>query len=432
MKITIEQKVPADLVAAFYDLYLDAFNPLRTRAAARHVLTLDEFAEEMVDGRVDKYVVWDDDGRPIGLTTLTTDLRAVPWISEDFYHHRYPEHAARNAIYYLGYTLVHPDHESEGITARIIAKIVQRMHRTGGVCAFDVGGYNDATHGIGAKMAGIGRRRPMDLVTVDRQSYYAAVFHGPDAPAPRSTRTVSLAERPDLAGAISQILASRWPTFMLAGRPGHEADLPQLLAANAAHQVLLVDGSDDVLGVGLSLPLTWDGSVADLPGGWDAVVSASDALLRDGAAPNMVSALSVTLTPQAAGRGLAADVVRAMLAAAVQAGAPGLLVPVRPVWKSRYPLIPLAEYVTWRNAAGEVFDPWLRLHLGLGAKVLGIAERSLTVTGSVGEWEDWTGLAMPGSGSYPIPGGIVPLQVDVGADRATYCEPNVWVLHPGH
>ena len=43
---------------------------------------------------------------------------------------------------------------------------------------------------------------------------------------------------------------------------------------------------------------------------------------------------------------------------------------------------------------------------------------------------NWTGLALPGSGRYVIPGGLVPLSVDVGADRGVYREPNVWVAHP--
>jgi hypothetical protein len=83
---------------------------------------------------------------------LTTDLRAMPWLSGDFYTTRFPQQAARNAIFYLGYTLVHRDHEAEGVTGS-----------------------------ISAKMALISRRRPMDFATLNQQSYYAAVFHGPDA-----------------------------------------------------------------------------------------------------------------------------------------------------------------------------------------------------------------------------------------------------------
>ncbi len=246
-----------------------------------------------------------------------------------------------------------------------------------------------------------------------------------------STRTVTLADRPDLISDVAGVLASRWPAFMLTGHPGHQVDLPALLAVSApAHQVLLLDADDRALGVGLSVPLEWDQTVAGLPAGWDAAVTASAQLLASGRTPTMVSALSVTLAPEAAGRGLAGDVIRAMKAAAMRVGAPGMLVPVRPVWKPRYPLIPMERYAAWRTADGEVFDPWLRLHLELGARQLALAEGSLTVTGTVSEWEQWTGMRLPDTGAYVIPGGLAPLQIDVAADRGIYREPNVWVHHP--
>ena len=47
---------------------------------ARQVLTETEFAEQMVDQSVMKYVAWDDDGRPVGMCTMTRRLETVPWI----------------------------------------------------------------------------------------------------------------------------------------------------------------------------------------------------------------------------------------------------------------------------------------------------------------------------------------------------------------
>ncbi|HET9518746.1 MAG TPA: hypothetical protein VFO77_13585, partial [Actinoplanes sp.] len=179
-------------------------------------------------------------------------------------------------------------------------------------------------------------------------------------------RIVTLAQRPDLAGSVAGVLASRWPSFMLNGRPGHDVDIFALLAAVPQHQVLLLDVDDTVLGVGLSAPLTWDRTVDGLPEGWDGAVSAAAELLDAGRIPNTVSALSVTLKPQAGGRGLAARMIGALKAAAAGAGIQALIVPVRPVLKSQYPLTPMAQYIAWRTPDDQVFDPWLRLHLRLG------------------------------------------------------------------
>jgi len=54
-----------------------------------------------------KYVEWSS-RRPIALATMTSHLETVPWISPEYFSVRYPEHAAQRAIYYLGFTLVHP------------------------------------------------------------------------------------------------------------------------------------------------------------------------------------------------------------------------------------------------------------------------------------------------------------------------------------
>jgi hypothetical protein len=247
---------------------------------------------------------------------------------------------------------------------------------------------------------------------------------------PASVRSVTLAERPDLGPEVVTVLAARWPVFMLAGHAGHGVDLIELLLAFPEHQIMLLDEADRVIGAGLSVPHEWDQTISGLPAGWDGAVAAGAALRAAGRPPTIVTALSVTLLPEVSRQGLADGIIGAMKAAAARAGAAGMLAPVRPIWKTRYPLIPMDRYVDWRTPAGELFDPWLRLHLDLGARRLTIAECSLSVTGTVAEWQQWTGLALPGTGDYVINGGLVPLWVDVHADQGIYREPNVWVHHP--
>ncbi|HKS99011.1 MAG TPA: N-acetyltransferase [Rugosimonospora sp.] len=247
---------------------------------------------------------------------------------------------------------------------------------------------------------------------------------------PGTATIVSLADRPDLAAAVPGVLASRWPAYLLEGRPGHDADLIGLLLDAAEHQVVLVDAADRVLAVGLSVPLDWDGTVAGLPAGWDGAVDRAARLVAQGGTPDAVCALSITIVPEAAGQGLAAPMVQALKQAAVRIGAGALIAPVRPIRKAEFPLVPMQEYVEWRTRSGDVFDPWLRLHLRLGARQLGIAASSMTVTGTVANWERWTGLPLHRSGLHVIPGGLVPLLVDERTGAGWYHEPNVWVAHP--
>jgi hypothetical protein len=107
-----------------------------------------------------------------------------------------------------------------------------------------------------------------------------------------------------------------------------------------------------------------------------------------------------------------------------------LIAPVRLSWKERYPLAPVERYITWRREDGELFDPWMRLHERLGARVATALPHSMRITGTVRDWETWIGLPLPESGSYVFPRGLAVRTVDRDADIGSYWEPNVWMIHP--
>ncbi|HMQ39187.1 MAG TPA: hypothetical protein PKA07_16635 [Micropruina sp.] len=239
----------------------------------------------------------------------------------------------------------------------------------------------------------------------------------------------SLAERPELAADVPGLLASRWPAYMLIGRPGHEVDLDALVPTFAENQLLLISADDVLAGAALTLPLPWDGTLGDLPAGWDDAVTRAAASLEHGVPTTAICALSITIAPHATGRGLAAGMIRAMRRMTGDCGFGSLIVPLRPSRKAEYPLIPMERYLAWRTPAGEDFDPWVRLHRRLGGELLGICPRSMTVTGSLEEWRDWLQQEIPGSGDYILPGGLAPLTADADADLGVYVEPNVWFRH---
>ena len=54
----------------------------------------------------------------------------------------------------------------------------------------------------------------------------------------------------------------------------------------------------------------------------------------------------------------------------------------------------------------------------------------MKVTGSIEEWEDWTGMRFPESGPYVVPGALHPVEIDLEREIGTYEEPNVWMRHP--
>jgi hypothetical protein len=89
----------------------------------------------------------------------------------------------------------------------------------------------------------------------------------------------------------------------------------------------------------------------------------------------------------------------------------------------------MQRYVEWRRNDGLLFDPWLRTHERAGASVVRVAPRSMRIAGTVENWEGWTGLPFPETGTYVVPGALVPVEIDVERDEGVYVEPNVWMHH---
>lgn len=232
-------------------------------------------------------------------------------------------------------------------------------------------------------------------------------------------------ERP--AHELEALFADGWPAFIgadvLAARhvPAVRSRFAELELALLRHGVLVA--------ACWGVPVRWDGTPADLPGGY------SDALARAvgdqdrGTVPDTLVICAAQIRPDAGGTGLAAAVLGGLVDTARAAGLQRAVAPLRPTAKHRYPLIPIEAYASWTRADGSAFDPWLRTHLRMGARVIGTAPASQTFTGSIAQWEGWSGSELPGDGDFVVPGALSPLHVDRGADLGRCVEPAIWVQH---
>jgi GNAT superfamily N-acetyltransferase len=241
-------------------------------------------------------------------------------------------------------------------------------------------------------------------------------------------RLVTLVERPDLVAAMHRHASAAWPEFMLhdAVVDAHWQHLDRELAR---WQLLLLDGPASIVATANSAPFTWDGTSAGLPAGWDDQFERTAADLQAGRAPTVLGALQIVVSPERRGDGLAGRMIAALRALAADAGLAGLVACVRPTDKHLYPLVPIDRYAAWTRPDGAPFDAWIRLHVRLGGRIDRPAPSSMTIRGSVGEWETWTGMSFPDSGDYVVPLATRPVSIDREADRGTYCDENVWIVH---
>jgi hypothetical protein len=235
-------------------------------------------------------------------------------------------------------------------------------------------------------------------------------------------KLVSHAERPELVERRAA-LGAAWDEFMHHDAVANQhwdrqyEEFPDL-------QLYLVDDEDRYLAEANAVPIPF-GPNALPEEGWDAALEQAFA----GRPAVAVSAIAITIGVDQRGAGLSKVMLDGMREAVAARGLTDLVAPVRPSQKHLYPLAPIDRYVDWRREDGKLFDAWLRTHEQAGAELIKVAPRSMRISGSIAEWESWTKLSFPDSGSYVVPGALVPVVIDRQSDEGVYVEPNVWMHH---
>ncbi|MFJ4367986.1 hypothetical protein ACIP4S_28035 [Streptomyces chartreusis] len=180
---------------------------------------------------------------------------------------------------------------------------------------------------------------------------------------------------------------------------------------------------------GWGIPICWDGRTETLPTGYTQSAICAVKGREQGVQPDTLVICGAIVTPSLKGRGLAGEMLKALRQLAEDAGWPRVIAPVRPTLKARYPLTSIEAFMRWTREDGLALDPWIRTHQRLGARILAAAPESQTMTGTIAEWERWTGMVFPETGDYVIPEGLSLLRLDRSADQGTYVEPNIWMRH---
>jgi GNAT superfamily N-acetyltransferase len=237
-------------------------------------------------------------------------------------------------------------------------------------------------------------------------------------------KVVRYVDRPELRERrFEELVEPAFPAYMNENDPGNlywerlYTDFPDF-------QVALVDG-DELLAEAHAVPLPWDGTLGDLPSGWDEGFTRGMTSERPHTA---LMAIAIAVAPSRQGQRLSSRMIEAFVDNARAAGlANGVIAPVRPTWKERYPLVAIEEYMEWRREDGAHFDPWLRIHEVVGGEILAAASRSMVIHAPATDWAEWTGMPFPADGEYVFPGALATLVVEDGV--GTHVEPNVWVLH---
>lgn len=237
------------------------------------------------------------------------------------------------------------------------------------------------------------------------------------------------AERPEyIDGAY--VMPDTWPDFMRHDEVAAALLLPVIETFPHLNVVATLEGVQVARGMAVPLALRTGRRKGELPAaGWDRVLVWAFRDLANGAHPDTVSALEITVHADHLVAGLSGRVMAAMRDAAGAAGFTELIAPVRPSTKHQHPRLPMTDYVALVREDGLPVDPWLRTHIRAGGVVDSVAPRSMVIAGTLDEWRSWTGLPFDRPGDVDVPGALVPVLCVPQHDYAVYVEPNVWVRH---
>jgi GNAT superfamily N-acetyltransferase len=243
-------------------------------------------------------------------------------------------------------------------------------------------------------------------------------------------RIIAPPDLPDYRQRAGDIGDAAWPEFMMHDPIANE-NWHELFDRFGEYQFAMLDTENDrMAAMGNSLPFYWDQSLEELPEmGWDWVFLRAIENRENGVTPNIQSAIQIAIHPDYQSQGLSMRMVKAMADIGKSKGYQNLVVPMRPNQKSKYPLTNIDDYILWKTDDGFPFDAWQRVHVRAGARVIKPCHEAMTIRGSRAQWESWTNMKFPQSGSYVIPGALNPMEMDVEKNEGVYVEPNVWLVH---
>lgn len=172
-------------VEALWACYRTNIEPLATLAVLRHVDDREAFEAQLANPRIVKIVAWQD-GLPVGLAMVTNSLEDVEEISPAFLRTKYPEHAARDAIYVGMLVIVSQPLRGRTVFSRLYTELWQVPALDAGILVFDVCEFNRTMFDTDALARRIASAFPRATAQVlDRQTWYVAELPEPIADHPR-------------------------------------------------------------------------------------------------------------------------------------------------------------------------------------------------------------------------------------------------------
>jgi hypothetical protein len=193
----------------------------------------------------------------------------------------------------------------------------------------------------------------------------------------------------------------------------------------------------DLIGHGVAAQIYWDGTAENLPDGWQGSVRVSYQNEQvDHKEPNSLVGLFIFVEENYRKHGWAHNIIEEMKRVGERNRLPQLIIPLRPPsrYKKEYASMPMSEFAALKREDGQPLDHWVRLHVRLGAKVLGVSNTSHQHAFPLKDFHQQFPAPVIKQSGYTLvqqrDGGWYNVYADLERDFVLVNQGCVWVQHP--
>lgn len=153
-----------------------------------------------------------------------------------------------------------------------------------------------------------------------------------------------LSDNKKLINVINKLHSEPWPVFL--SEDSWVKKYWQRLYQVYLEYQLLFRINSEYIGVANSAPIYWNGSIDNLPSGFDEAI---EIIIEENEKPNTLCGLAVVISKKHLGKGISSKIINNLKKLAKSYGYSNLILPVRPTLKSQYPTILMKNYINWKK-----------------------------------------------------------------------------------
>ena len=128
--ILVKKEIIEDIneMDKLWEIYHNAFSKLNKRSPCKQSFDREHFIDVLKNPTALKYIITDKDNNNfIALALITNNLKNSPWISEEYFESKFPDHFSKGLIYYFMGLAIHDDYKRQGHSLNLIEMIIDDL-----------------------------------------------------------------------------------------------------------------------------------------------------------------------------------------------------------------------------------------------------------------------------------------------------------------